>query len=89
MTEQEIQIQNLIAASNIFAKALFLSMEEGEGVLLKALDDTIDYKKGDMLVIAKLDSVISIVQADNVIQGETEMVEGTWVKVGAAEEESK
>tara|TARA_Y100000389_G_scaffold195186_1_gene226222 strand:- start:9341 stop:9625 length:285 start_codon:yes stop_codon:yes gene_type:complete len=94
MTEQEEQIQNLISASNIFAKALFLSMEEGEGLLLKATNDTSEYKEGDLLVIAKLNGVISIVKADNVVQGETEMVEGTWVKVGSEEtveekEESK
>jgi len=81
-------LKQAIAASNLFAKALSGMIEEGEGILLKTLNDTKDYEKGELVAVSKLHGAISIVPMKSVIDTDTsELQEGQWVKLNGGENE--
>tara|TARA_B100000497_G_scaffold14915_1_gene17224 strand:+ start:1635 stop:1886 length:252 start_codon:yes stop_codon:yes gene_type:complete len=76
------ELDQAVAASNLFAKALFVTMEEGEGLLLKSVSECEDYKKDELVVVAKLNSHISIVPYKAIEEKGADLKEGQWVKLG-------
>jgi hypothetical protein len=75
--------EQAIAASNLFAKALFVMMEEGEGILLKSISECKDYKKDELVVVSKLNGSISIIPYDAIKTDDSKLEEGQWVKLNA------
>lgn len=80
-------LNNAIAASNLFAKALSCMIEEGEGLLLKTLNGTKDYDKEELVVVSKLQGTISIIPAKSMDADVSNLQEGQWVKLTSSENE--
>lgn len=80
-------LNNAIAASNLFAKALSCMIEEGEGLLLKTLNGTKDYGKEELVVVSKLNGAISIIPAKSISTDTSNLLEGQWVKLTGSDDE--
>lgn len=74
-------LDQAIAASNLFAKALSCMIEEGDGILLKTLNKTKDYDKEELVVVSKLNGAISIIPAKSMDVDTSNLQEGQWVKL--------
>jgi hypothetical protein len=82
--------QDWLAGALVFAQTLSLVIPDGEGILVKAKGDAVDYfgPKEGLLIVANIGSQMQIIPLGNVIDDTSGFEEGMWITIGEQQDEN-